>query len=82
MCGRFVGYRNIEQLKQYFPIDRSACEFTANFNVAPGQEILAIVRQGNSNVLDKFHWELVPFRAEDTAMSRSMMNKKGINHVG
>jgi putative SOS response-associated peptidase YedK len=40
MCGRFVGYRNLDELKEIFPIDRSACEVTANYNAAPSQEIL------------------------------------------
>ena len=43
MCGRFVGFRNFEELKDSFPIDRAMCEVTANYNVAPSQEILAIV---------------------------------------
>jgi putative SOS response-associated peptidase YedK len=35
MCGRFVGFRNLEQLEQYFPIDAAKCEPVANYNVAP-----------------------------------------------
>lgn len=44
MCGRFVGFRNIEQLKAYFPIDVENCETVTNYNVAPSQMILAIAR--------------------------------------
>lgn len=40
MCGRFVGYRNIEELLDIFPIDRTACASTANYNIAPSQEVL------------------------------------------
>jgi hypothetical protein len=32
MCGRFVGYRNLDELREVFPIDRSACEITASYN--------------------------------------------------
>jgi hypothetical protein len=35
MCGRFVGYRQLDELKEFFPIDHSDCDVTANFNVAP-----------------------------------------------
>ena len=42
MCGRFVGFRSLEELKDLFPIDRAACEVVANFNVAPTQEVLVI----------------------------------------
>jgi putative SOS response-associated peptidase YedK len=42
MCGRFVGFRSLEELKDLFPIDRAACEVVANFNVAPTQEVLVL----------------------------------------
>jgi putative SOS response-associated peptidase YedK len=76
MCGRFVGFRKIEELKQYFPIDQSNCEAVANYNVAPTQQILAIARLGQSNVLDKYHWGLVPFWAKDTNIGYKMINAR------
>lgn len=76
MCGRFVGFRKLEELKQYFPIDQSNCETTASYNVAPTQEILAIARLDGANVLDKYHWGLVPFWAKDTAISYKMINAR------
>lgn len=76
MCGRFVGFRKLEELKQYFPIDQSNCEATVNYNVAPTQEILAIARLDGANVLDKYHWGLVPFWAKDTAISYKMINAR------
>ena len=76
MCGRFVGYRNLDELKEIFPIDRSACEVTANYNVAPSQEILAIFNNEGENWLDKFHWGLVPFWAKDTAIGNRMINAR------
>jgi putative SOS response-associated peptidase YedK len=76
MCGRFVGFRKLEELKHYFPIDRSDCEAAANYNVAPTQEILAIARLDGANVLDKYHWGLVPFWARDTAVGYKMINAR------
>jgi putative SOS response-associated peptidase YedK len=76
MCGRFVRYRNIEELKQFFSIDRAECETTANFNVAPSQEILAIVRQVNKNVLDTYHWGLEPSWAKDISIGNKMINAR------
>lgn len=76
MCGRFVGFRKLEELKQYFPIDQSNCEATANYNVAPTQEILAIARLDGTNVLDKYHWGLVPFWAKDTNIGYKMINAR------
>ena len=76
MCGRFVGYRNLDELKEIFPIDRSACEVTANYNVAPSQEILAIFNHQRQNWLDKFHWGLVPFWAKDPSIGNRMINAR------
>jgi len=76
MCGRFVGYRNLDELKEIFPIDCCASEIAANYNVAPSQEILAIFRNQGQNWLDKFHWGLVPFWAKDTTIGSRMINAR------
>lgn len=76
MCGRFVGFRSLEELKDSFPIDRAACETTSNFNVAPSQEVLAIVKHASENWLVKFHWGLVPFWAKDISIGNRMINAR------
>ena len=76
MCGRFVGYRPVEVLRDYFPIDRTAADVTANYNVAPSQEVLALVRREDENWLERFHWGLVPFWAKDTAIGNRLINAR------
>jgi len=76
MCGRFVGFRNLEQLKEFFPIDNAAWKANANYNVAPTQEILAIVKRDGENWLDKFHWGLVPFWAKDVSIGNRLINAR------
>jgi putative SOS response-associated peptidase YedK len=76
MCGRFVGFRRLEELQQYFPIERAACEVTANYNVAPSQQVLAIVKRDAQNWLDRFHWGLVPFWAKDQSVGNRMINAR------
>ena len=76
MCGRFVGFRNVEQLKQYFPIDVVKCETVANYNVAPAQQILAVARHDGVNMLDSYHWGLVPFWAKDTKIGNNLINAR------
>ncbi len=76
MCGRFVGFRKLEELKEFFPIDKSSCEVTENYNVAPSQEILVIVRRREENWLDRFHWGLVPFWAKDISIGNRMINAR------
>ena len=76
MCGRFVGFRPLEELKAHFPIDVSTVDTSENFNVAPSQQVLAIVRYDNKNHLVKFHWGLVPFWAKDTSIGNRMINAR------
>lgn len=76
MCGRYVLYSGIEQIKSHFPFDQVACEYSPNYNVAPTQEVLAIIHQEGLNVLDKMHWGLVPFWAKDTKIGSKMINAR------
>jgi len=76
MCGRFVGFSSLHELKMNFPIDRAACEVTQNYNVAPSQEVLAIVKYEKENWLEKLHWGLVPFWAKDISIGAKMINAR------
>ena len=76
MCGRFVGFRRLEELRKHFPIDVSSVAVTANYNVAPSQAVLAIIRHGKQNHLVKLHWGFVPFWAKDTAIGNRMINAR------
>jgi len=76
MCGRFVGFRRLEELVEHFPIDVVGVQVTPNYNVAPMQEILAITRHDRKNHLVRMHWGLVPFWAKDTAIGSRMINAR------
>jgi len=76
MCGRYALYSNIEQIKSLFPIDHVACESEPNYNVAPTQEVPAVIHQGEFNILDKMHWGLVPFWAKDIKIGSKMINAR------
>ena len=76
MCGRFVGYRNLEELMGHFPIDVADAQVTPNYNVAPTQEILAIVRYEEQNHLEYLKWGLVPFWAKDKTIGNRLINAR------
>jgi putative SOS response-associated peptidase YedK len=76
MCGRFVGYRSFHELKKAFPIDKAACDVTENYNVAPSQEVLVIIKHDKENWLEKLHWGLVPFWAKDISIGNRMINAR------
>ena len=70
------GYRNLEELQAFFPIDKAVCEVTSDLNIAPAQEVLAIIRYADENRLDKFHWGLVPFWAKDVSIGNRLINAR------
>jgi len=76
MCGRFAIFTALESLKEYFPIDQAVCEVQENYNVAPTQEIPVIVQKDDKNILDKYHWGLVPFWADDIKIGNKMINAR------
>ena len=76
MCGRFAGFRKLEELLDYFPIDQAAVAVAANYNVAPSQEVLAIVRRGDRNHLESLHWGFVPAWAKDISIGSKLINAR------
>jgi putative SOS response-associated peptidase YedK len=76
MCGRFVEFSDIEQLQKHFAIDKVLSEVTPNYNVAPTQEILTIVRQESLNLLEKLHWGIVPHWAKNISIGYKMINAR------
>lgn len=76
MCGRFVGFRKLEALQASFPIDQSNCEVASNYNVAPSQNVLVIVRRNGQNWLESFQWGLVPFWAKDISIGHRLINAR------
>lgn len=76
MCGRFVQNSSLQIIQQMFNTDKVLFEVIPNYNVAPTQKILAIINQDNENKLEKLHWGLVPFWANDISMGSRMINAR------
>jgi putative SOS response-associated peptidase YedK len=51
----FVVFSDLKQLQEHFPIYKALAEVTPNYNVAPTQEIMTIVRKEGLNLLEKLH---------------------------
>jgi putative SOS response-associated peptidase YedK len=76
MCGRFVQNFTFETFQDNFNIQTAEAEIPPNFNVAPTQEILTIIKDDNENKLERFHWGLVPFWAKDVSVGSRMINAR------
>ncbi len=77
MCGRFVRSSPIETIVEEFEIeDGQAPEIHARYNVCPGEEILAVVREGGAARLRLLRWGLVPWFAKDPAAGPRSINAR------
>ena len=75
MCGRFTLYSSLSKLKKVFDVDTVTCEIKASYNVAPGNEVCAIIWQ-KDNRLGKLHWGLVPSWAKDLSGASRLINAR------
>jgi len=76
MCGRFVQISPFNIIKEAFNIVTVPFEAIPNYNVAPTQKILAVIKHDNENKLERFYWGLVPFWAKDISIGSKMINAR------
>jgi len=76
MCGRFAQPRSAEELARIFHA-RPAVDLPGDrFNVAPTDEVAAVVEQHGERVVDAFRWGLVPFFAPDRREAARLINAR------
>ena len=77
MCGRFAFYSPSEATAALFGVD-TAIAVEPRYNIAPGQNIAAIRKAGNSGQreLAMLRWGLVPSWAKDPAIGNRMINAR------
>ncbi len=77
MCGRFVEFSPISKITKAFDIARvMRATHKPNYNVAPGQNILAVAQHHNQNILTTFRWGLIPSWSKDPNISYKMINAR------
>ena len=76
MCGRFVLYRNLEEIKEAFNVQEVRWEPKASYNIAPTQEVAVVVKRDGGNRLEKMTWGLIPFWAKDPKIGSRMINAR------
>jgi len=76
MCGRFAQPRSAEELARIFHA-RPAAEIDGErFNVAPTDEVAAVVEHHGERVVDAFRWGLVPFYATSPKGAARLINAR------
>ena len=76
MGGRFARSRAAEELARIFHARPAAEVYGERFNVAPTDEVAAVVEHHGERVVDAFRWGLVPFYAKSAKDGARMINAR------
>jgi putative SOS response-associated peptidase YedK len=76
MCGRYTLRTPIDVLAEGFEIQEYPSSITPNYNVAPTQEVAAVVEENEMRKLEMFHWGLIPSWAKDPSIGNKMINAR------
>ncbi|AGT30438.1 hypothetical protein M493_07695 [Geobacillus genomosp. 3] len=75
MCGRFTLTVDLEMLQARFHF-RYQGSLAPRFNIAPSQEVLTVVAEGEERIGKMMRWGLVPFWAKDDRIGAKMINAR------
>jgi len=85
MCGRFANISKKKKLLAEFDVAEVIKDIQERFNIAPGEEIAAVIRQNDHNVLTTGEWGLelpfTPYRQVVNTRTESLMDKKFFHNL-
>src|SRR4030042_6490330 len=75
MCGRFVRKSTLTEITDEFDVDEIQWAWAPSYNIAPGQDIAVIIRNGKNQRV-ACRWGLIPWGAKDEAIGYKMINAR------
>ena len=76
MCGRFTNSATAAELERRLDLEHVPERVARRYNVAPGQQVLGIVSDGDGRHAELLHWGLVPSWAKDPKVGYRMINAR------
>jgi putative SOS response-associated peptidase YedK len=76
MCGRYTLKTPVEKLAEEFSFGASPVELPPNYNVAPTQQVAAVLEEGGERHLELLRWGLIPSWADDPGIGSRMINAR------
>ena len=76
MCGRYVSATPPDQIAAYFGAEAPEALLDPSYNVAPTNDVYAVLSDGSTRHVDAFHWGLVPLWAKDAKIGSKMINAR------
>ena len=76
MCGRYVAAAPPSEIAKYFAAAAPETVLEPSYNVAPTNEVYAVVERGDERRIEHLRWGLVPLWAKDIAIGSKMINAR------
>ncbi|WP_336825303.1 SOS response-associated peptidase [Sporosarcina sp. USHLN248] len=78
MCGRFTLFAPYEEIMDRFEIASAfeATDYVPSYNIAPSQQVVAVINDGQKNRLGYLRWGLIPPWAKDEKIGYKMINAR------
>lgn len=76
MCGRFVRISSIADIAQAFDVAHIACDLNPSYNIAPGDQLAALVQEGDPRSLVSLRWGLLPAWAKEPSIGNKLINAR------
>jgi putative SOS response-associated peptidase YedK len=76
MCGRYTNTAGVQELNERFRLPFPGDAGTHRYNVAPTEEVLAIVAPKREHEVRMLRWGLIPTWAKDVKVAHKMINAK------
>jgi putative SOS response-associated peptidase YedK len=78
MCGRYTLTVSLDELITYYELGESTqvSYHKPRYNIAPTQQVLAVIHDGERNRLGELRWGLIPKWAKDPKIGVQMINAR------
>lgn len=76
MCGRYTLLSNEAELKSRFHLQSTIQSYEPSYNIAPSQQVFAIIHDGVNRRAGYLQWGLVPAWAKDEKIGNNMINAR------
>src|SRR5690625_2250951 len=76
MCGRYTLLADEIKIRNRFELEQEIVDYVPSYNIAPGQQVLAIIFDGKQRRAGYLKWGLVPFWAKDEKIGYKMINAR------
>ncbi len=76
MCGRYTLATPVERLAEAFGVWGDLPELSLGYNIAPTQEVAAVLVDSGERRLERLRWGLIPSWAKDPGVGARMINAR------